>query len=344
MTIGLSLTFLFVRAGSSSVRQSNPKFGNQEVHHKLISDEELKIIRDNSCQAVLAKVAKTDWNKVTFTTNRGPSSLPTALSEGRPIQDRLAKIIDNKSLVVASGEGGGSKVVVPNKLSVMVTPSRSELVTSRNSSNALIEKVRGGGMDPKEFAVQMMVLHYLINKGFSFRAPIRPIYPAAHARRHPMGHPRIRRPEFLIGPRLEGPANVGMDKLPSCPLLAKARPTGHGHHYNGNGNNYDSQGKPIRMVYRIKEHDSLIAEAEKLGQKAEKDANQLLDKLALGNENPGIGSEPIGGGISELRGVNQGRVYYRKLRKPTETVFEILGKSNKRNQDKVIAILREIYL
>ena len=98
------------------------------------------------------------------------------------------------------------------------------------------------------------------------------------------------------------------------------------------------------MVYRIKEHDSLKNEAEELTGKAQRDVNRMIDQLALGNENPGIGSKPIGGGISELRGRHEGRVYYRKLRKPTESVFEILGKSNKRNQKKVIALLTEIYL
>lgn len=77
---------------------------------------------------------------------------------------------------------------------------------------------------------------------------------------------------------------------------------------------------------------------------AQKDVNKLINQLELGNENPGIGSKPIGGGISELRGFNEGRVYFRKLRKPTETLYEILGKSNKDNQKKVIALLTEIYL
>ena len=58
----------------------------------------------------------------------------------------------------------------------------------------------------------------------------------------------------------------------------------------------------------------------------------------------GIGSEPIGGGISELRGFNEGRVYYRKLRKSKETVYEVLGKSNKDNQRKVIALVKKYYL
>ena len=79
-------------------------------------------------------------------------------------------------------------------------------------------------------------------------------------------------------------------------------------------------------------------------QAAQQDANTLVDKLVLGNENPGIGSEPVGGEISELRGFNEGRVQYRNLRKARETVYEILAKSNKDNQPKVIKLGKKYYL
>ena len=79
-------------------------------------------------------------------------------------------------------------------------------------------------------------------------------------------------------------------------------------------------------------------------QAAQRDVNNLLDKLPLGNENPGIGSKPIGGEISELRGFNEGRVYYRTLRKSKETVYEILGKSSKDNQETVIKLVKKYFL
>ena len=102
----------------------------------------------------------------------------------------------------------------------------------------------------------------------------------------------------------------------------------------------------VRIIHRIKEHPALRREAERMGkdQMAQKDVNNLIEQLTLGNESPGIGSKPIGGGISELRGFNEGRVYYRKLRKPTETLYEVLGKSNKDNQGKVIALVKKYFL
>lgn len=234
-----------------------------------------------------------------------------------------------------------NQAVVPYASSVMLPPPTGvtsiELVTSRNDYNDLMSKLRGGVTDPKELAVQIMILHHLMNRGISFQPPIRQVPQVVQIRRHPMGRPRMRRQKFPIEPRLEGPGNVGIgyDQLPPSRLFAK--PNGY---YN------DNQGKPIRIISRIKEHPSLKREAERMvkDQSAQRDVNNLLDKLALGNENPGIGSEQIGGGISELRGFNEGRVYYRKLRKSKETVYEVLGKSNKDNQKKVIALVKKYYL
>jgi hypothetical protein len=48
-----------------------------------------------------------------------------------------------------------------------------------------------------------------------------------------------------------------------------------------------------------------------VSKRSAKSSSAGIDKLALGKENPGIGSEPI----SELRGFNEGRVYYSKLGK-----------------------------
>lgn len=293
-------------------------------------------------------LAKADWNPVTPPTNRGPSSLPTSRSGGRPIQPRYvakyhgpSKLVD-QGLGAASnpaGAGGGSGAVVLDALSGMLPPPSIELFTSRNSSNDLMLKLRDGRSDLKELAVKIMVLQHLISRGISFQPPIRPVPQVHQVRRHPMGRPRMRRQEFLIGPRIEGPANVGIghEPLPTYRLFAKQ---------NGQGYNHDNQGKPIRMVYRIKEHPALKREAEKMGkdQKAQREVNRMLDQLGLGNENPGIGSDRIGGGISELRGRNEGRVYYRKLRKQTETLYEVLGKSNKDNQQKVIALVKEYFL
>jgi hypothetical protein len=48
----------------------------------------------------------------------------------------------------------------------------------------------------------------------------------------------------------------------------------------------------IEIVYRMKENPALIREAERMGrdQAAQKDVNNLIEQLSLGNENPGIGN------------------------------------------------------
>ena len=156
LTLALSLSLVFGKARSSS--SSSSKFGNQQAHQRLINDQELNTIIKNSSQLILAKV---EWNPVTPPTNRVPSSLPPSLSGGRPIQPMIqpmiqpryvakyhgpSKLVD-QGLGAASnpaGAGGGSGAVVPDALSVMLAAPSSELFTSRNSSNDLMLKLRGG--------------------------------------------------------------------------------------------------------------------------------------------------------------------------------------------------------
>jgi hypothetical protein len=94
----------------------------------------------------------------------------------------------------------------------------------------------------------------------------------------------------------------------------------------------------IEIVYRIKENPALVREAEKTGkdQEAQKEINNLIEQLSLRNTNPGIGSRRVKGlkNVSEARGKNQGRVYFREK----DGKIEILAKSNKDNQDKVISL------
>ena len=63
-------------------------------------------------------------------------------------------------------------------------------------------------------------------------------------------------------------------------------------------------------------------------------------QLSLGNDNPGIGNRQVKNlkNVSEARGRNEGRVY---LQEKTGKI-EILAKSNKDNQKKVIGILQEM--
>jgi hypothetical protein len=92
----------------------------------------------------------------------------------------------------------------------------------------------------------------------------------------------------------------------------------------------------VEIIYRIKESPSLIREAEISGrdQAAQKSMNHLIDQLSLGNPNPEIGTQHLFKGVYELRGKNRVRVYYQKI----DGKIEILGKSVKHNQKKVIDI------
>ena len=98
----------------------------------------------------------------------------------------------------------------------------------------------------------------------------------------------------------------------------------------------------IEIVYRIKENPALIREAERMGkdQAAQKDVNNLIEQLSLGNDNPVIGNRRVQGlkNVSEARGRNEGRVYFREK----DGKIEILAKSNKDNQTRVIDILKKM--
>ena len=98
----------------------------------------------------------------------------------------------------------------------------------------------------------------------------------------------------------------------------------------------------IEIVYRIKENPALVREAERMGkdQAAQKDVNNLIEQLSLGNDHPGIGNRRVKGlkNVSEARGRNGGRVYFREK----DGKIEILAKSNKDNQNKVIGILQKM--
>lgn len=100
----------------------------------------------------------------------------------------------------------------------------------------------------------------------------------------------------------------------------------------------------IEIVYRIKEDRGLVRAAEEACENTEvqTDINRLEEKLAKGNDNPGIGRRTICKGVIEHRGDNGGRLYVRKRK---SGVIEILAKSGKKktNQNFVIKRLKEIY-
>jgi hypothetical protein len=78
-----------------------------------------------------------------------------------------------------------------------------------------------------------------------------------------------------------------------------------------------------------------------VNQAAQRDANHLIEQLSLGNTNPGIGNALRKGlkNVSEARGRNEGRVYFREI----DGKIETLAKSNKDNPNKVIAVKKNGY-
>lgn len=85
----------------------------------------------------------------------------------------------------------------------------------------------------------------------------------------------------------------------------------------------------------------LVKAAEEMGknQAVQAEANKLIAEFLKGNTNPGIGSKNLFKGISYLRGKNGARIFYRIK----DGVMEILGKSSKANEQKVINILKRLY-
>jgi putative component of toxin-antitoxin plasmid stabilization module len=88
-----------------------------------------------------------------------------------------------------------------------------------------------------------------------------------------------------------------------------------------------------RIVSRINESSKLVREAEAAGRSAQRSLDHLTSELARGNMNPGIGTRPIGRGLSEARARDGARVYFRQR---IDGTVEILGKSTKDNQTTVI--------
>ena len=86
-------------------------------------------------------------------------------------------------------------------------------------------------------------------------------------------------------------------------------------------------------VSRISESSKLVREAERRGRSFQRSLDHLTYELRRGNLNPGIGTRPIGCGLSEARTVDGARVYFRQR---ADKTIEILGKSSKENQSVVI--------
>ncbi|QDX94573.1 hypothetical protein EEL31_07965 [Brevibacillus laterosporus] len=91
---------------------------------------------------------------------------------------------------------------------------------------------------------------------------------------------------------------------------------------------------------RIDEDSLILRETERAmkDKRVQDDANNLVKRFLAGGKS-GKGSRHLFGDVWELRGDSGARVYYR-IKNDT---FEILGKSNKDNQDTVLKRLRKLY-
>ncbi|MBL0028896.1 MAG: hypothetical protein IPO95_07470 [Rhodanobacteraceae bacterium] len=67
--------------------------------------------------------------------------------------------------------------------------------------------------------------------------------------------------------------------------------------------------------------------------------DKLVGELAKGNMNPGLGTKHLFGGIFEARARDGARVYFRQLKEG----IEVVAKSAKDNQAKVIDKLKDLY-
>jgi hypothetical protein len=96
----------------------------------------------------------------------------------------------------------------------------------------------------------------------------------------------------------------------------------------------------LRLVGRIKDSPGLVREAENLGEAAQREVDDLVEKYLAGNHNPGIGTKRLEGDIYYLRGRNGGRVFYRET---AEGYIEVLGKADKGNEDRVIRLVLDMF-
>jgi RHS repeat-associated protein len=129
----------------------------------------------------------------------------------------------------------------------------------------------------------------------------------------------------------------GLIKIGRKPIELEPLDGGGGGGIGGGGARSGPSCPPVTS--RIKESPRLVKEAEKAGKSNQDGIDRLMEQIRRGNTNPGLGSEPIGDGLSEARGRDGSRVYFRE----TTNGIEILGKSNKDNQPSVIGEVRRVF-
>jgi len=140
------------------------------------------------------------------------------------------------------------------------------------------------------------------------------------------------------GSGLKEAGNVALDLLSLAPMLPAGKGLGPVFIAKVPG----SFSVTIRSL--VKTDSKLLSYAKssfKGNSSLRKEANGLLEQLSKGNFNPGIGTKSIKGsaGILEARSRGGARVYFRHV----NDRVDILGYSNKGNQQKVINRLKEVY-
>ncbi|MFM9613816.1 hypothetical protein [Streptomyces sp. V2] len=106
-----------------------------------------------------------------------------------------------------------------------------------------------------------------------------------------------------------------------------------------------AKGPKPKVVYCMKSavgKDKRLADLAELSTRNEKvqaDLNAMIFKLAEGNLKPGLGNGSLFGPIRYARADKGARLFFRKL----GDTIEIVGKSDKKQEPKVIARLRELY-
>ncbi len=100
-----------------------------------------------------------------------------------------------------------------------------------------------------------------------------------------------------------------------------------------------STGGGLKLTSRIKQDASLVREAQRAGRSVQAELDRLQAQLAHGNLNPGIGNRGLFSGVIEARSRGGARLYFRY----TSEGVDILAKSDKANQARVIQRLHQLY-
>ncbi|MFF1378519.1 polymorphic toxin-type HINT domain-containing protein [Streptomyces sp. NPDC058308] len=100
---------------------------------------------------------------------------------------------------------------------------------------------------------------------------------------------------------------------------------------------------PCKLITSAIGKDAQLSKAAQQAgknQAVQRDLDGLFEQLSRGNMNPGLGSKALAGtDITYARGRNGGRLFFRNV----DGGIEIVGKSDKGNEPKVIARLKQLY-